>query len=188
MVLNSFTEIMANGVPIGVHGHFSPSRGVLVEAVAAAGRKIVDCERHLIALNIDLKDAIDRLPEAGQFVERATEKLLLHHAIDAWNDNDQAGVQRLRREEPAEVAGVVRDYHEAAQLICDGKTFKDMRDNLHNALVKLEVQDQHVARLETSNAYLERELKLQERPITNALKEVITLKQQMAKKKPAKRR
>jgi hypothetical protein len=31
-------------------------------------------------------------------------------------------------------------------------------------------------------------LKLQERHHTNALKEVITLKQQLAKKKPAKRR
>jgi hypothetical protein len=47
---------------------------------------------------------------------------------------------------------------------------------------------QEVARLETRNAYLEGELKLQERHHTNTLKEVITLKQQLAKKKPAKRR
>jgi hypothetical protein len=74
-------------------------------------------------------------------------------------------------------------FDPATQLICDRKTFKGMRDNLHNALVKLEVRDQDVARLETRNAYLKRELKLQERHITNTLKEVITLKQQLAKRR-----
>src|SRR5271163_1070665 len=63
-------------------------------------------------------------------------------------------------------------FDPATQLICDRETFKDMRDNLHNALVKLEVRDQDVARLETRNAYLEGELKRQERHNTNALKEV----------------
>ena len=66
--------------------------------------------------------------------------------------------------------------------------FEGMRDQLHNALMKLEVRQREVARLETRNAYLEGELKLQERHHTNTLKEVITLKQQLAKKKPAKRR
>ena len=66
--------------------------------------------------------------------------------------------------------------------------FEGMRDKLHNALMKLEVRQQEVARLETRNAYLEGELKLQERHNTNTLKEVITLKQQLAKKKPANRR
>jgi hypothetical protein len=61
-----------------------------------------------------------------------------------------------------------------------------MRDDLRSALLKLERRDQDVARLETRNAYLEGELKLQERHITNTLKEVITLRQQLAKKKPAK--
>ena len=45
-----------------------------------------------------------------------------------------------------------------------------------------------VARLEQRNAYLEGELKLQERYHTATLKEVVTLRQQPAKKKPAKRR
>ena len=79
-------------------------------------------------------------------------------------------------------------FDPATQLVCDRKTHKDIRNNLHNALVKLDVRERDVARLETRNAYLEGELKLQERHITNTLKEVITLKQQLAKKKPAKRR
>ena len=58
-----------------------------------------------------------------------------------------------------------------------------MRDNLHNALVKLDVREQDVARLETRNAYLESESKLQERHITNTLKEVIALRQQLAKRR-----
>jgi hypothetical protein len=39
--------------------------------------------------------------------------------------------------------------------------FTDMRDRLHNALLKLEERGQDVQRLEQRNAYLEGELKLQ---------------------------
>jgi hypothetical protein len=73
-------------------------------------------------------------------------------------------------------------FDPARQLNCDRKTNKGMRNNLHNALVKLNVREQDVARLETRNAYLESELKLQDRHITNTLKEVITLRQQLAKR------
>jgi hypothetical protein len=73
-------------------------------------------------------------------------------------------------------------FDPAKQLIWDRKTYKDMRDNLHNALVKLDVREQDVARLETRNAYLESESKLQERRITNTLKVVLTLRQQLAKR------
>jgi hypothetical protein len=52
----------------------------------------------------------------------------------------------------------------------------------------MERQADAVKRLEKRNAYLEGELKLQERHNTNTLKEVITLKQQLAKKKAAKRK
>ena len=82
----------------------------------------------------------------------------------------------------------IPDFDPATQLVCDREMFEGMRDQLHNALMKLEVRQREVARLETRNAYLEGELKLQERHYTNTLKEVITLKQQLAKKKPAKRR
>ena len=63
-----------------------------------------------------------------------------------------------------------------------------MPNGLHNASLKLEPQKKNVAGSEQRNAYLEGDLELQERHHTNALKEVITLKQQLAKKKPAKRR
>ena len=57
-----------------------------------------------------------------------------------------------------------------------------MRDELHNALLKLELREQDVAWLEQRNAYLEGELKLQGQHHTNALKEVVVLKQELAKR------
>ena len=62
-----------------------------------------------------------------------------------------------------------------------------MGDDLRNALLKLELREKDVARLEQSDAYLERELKLHERHHTNALKDNIVLKQQLAQTR-AKRR
>jgi len=59
--------------------------------------------------------------------------------------------------------------------------FQEMRDSLHDLLLKLERRDQEVARLTTRNAYLGSELKLQERHLTNALKDNVVLKQQLAK-------
>ena len=53
-------------------------------------------------------------PRRCQFVERAAEKPLLLHAIDARDDDDKAGMHRLHRIEPAEIAGVVGDQHEIA--------------------------------------------------------------------------
>jgi hypothetical protein len=79
-------------------------------------------------------------------------------------------------------------FDPATQLVCDRQAFEGMREKSHNALLEVERRRDDVARLETRNAYLERELKLQERHNTNTLKEVITLEQQLAKKKPAKRR
>ena len=74
-------------------------------------------------------------------------------------------------------------FDPATQLVCDRDMFEDMREKLRNALLKLELREQDVARLETRNVYLEDELKLQERHHTNTLKEVITLKQQLAKRR-----
>jgi hypothetical protein len=62
-----------------------------------------------------------------------------------------------------------------------------MGDDLRNALLKLELREKDVARLEQSDAYFEGELKLQERRHTNALKDDIVLKQQLAQTR-AKRR
>ena len=64
----------------------------------------------------------------------------------------------------------------------DLKIFVEMRDKLDSALLKLELRDQDVARREQRNAYLEGELKLQGQHHTNALKEVIVLKQELAKR------
>ena len=82
----------------------------------------------------------------------------------------------------------IPDFDPATQLVCDRRAFEGTRERLHNGLLEMERRRDDVARLETRNAYLEGELKLQERHLTNSLKEVVTLKQQLAEKKPAKRR
>jgi hypothetical protein len=58
----------------------------------------------------------------------------------------------------------------------------ERHDKLHSALLKLELRDQDVARREQRNAYLEGELKLQGQHDTNALKEVVMLKQELAQR------
>ena len=68
-----------------------------------------------------------------------------------------------------------------ASLIGPGG-YRDTLEKLHNAMMKLELRDEAIKRLETRNAYLESELKLQEQHLTNTLKEVITLRQQLATK------
>jgi hypothetical protein len=89
---------------------------------------------------------------------------------------------------PRATLASVPDFDPATQLICDRVTFVDMRDQLHNALLKLELREQDVQRLEQRNAYLEgEELKLQAQHHTNSLKDLITLRQQLAET-PAKRR
>ena len=82
----------------------------------------------------------------------------------------------------------IPDFDPAMDGIYERKMIAKMRDDLRNALLKLELRQEDVARLKQRNTYLECELKLQERHHTNAVKEVITLKQQLAKKKPAMRR
>jgi hypothetical protein len=84
--------------------------------------------------------------------------------------------------------GSIPGFDPATQIVCDRQAFEGTRNKLHNALLEVERRRDDVARLETRNAYLERELKLQERHNTNILKEVVELKQQLAKKKRAKRR
>jgi hypothetical protein len=97
----------------------------------------------------------------------------------------QAEIQRAYRERLA-AAGKVVKLVDAA--LFDPGAVGDMRERLRNAVLEVERRRDDVARLEARNAYLERELKLQEQHLTNTFKEVITLKQQLAKKKPAKRR
>jgi hypothetical protein len=73
------------------------------------GRPIVNREGHLIAIEIDLEHAVNRLTDGGELVERGAEKLLLHRATDGRYQNDEAGMQRLRRIELPEIARVVGD-------------------------------------------------------------------------------
>ena len=58
---------------------------------------MVERESHLVAVEVDLQHAVDRFPYDGELVERGAEKFLLHHAIDNGDQDDEAGVQRLRR-------------------------------------------------------------------------------------------
>jgi hypothetical protein len=81
----------------------------------------------------------------------------------------------------------VSDFDPAKDGIYERKMVEGMRGRLQGALLKLELREQDVARLEQRNAYLEGELKLQERHHTNALKDNIVLKQQLAQAR-AKRR
>jgi hypothetical protein len=75
---------------------------------------MVKRERHLLAVEVDLKNSVDRLADEGEIVERGAEKFLLHHAIDGRDQNDKAGVERLRGIELPEITGVVGDEHEIA--------------------------------------------------------------------------
>jgi hypothetical protein len=83
-----------------------------------------------------------------------------------------------------DIVPVHRGHHTVVKLVdvtdVDRALFIKIRDDLHNALLKLELREQDVARLETRNAYLEGELTLLERHYTNALKANIVLKQQAA--------
>jgi hypothetical protein len=93
----------------------------------------------------------------------------------------QVEVQRAYRVRLAAAGKVVRIV-DAATLglasIPDAE-FEALRKRLYDALLKLELRQQEVARLEQRNAYLEGELTLQGQHHTNALKEIVTLKQQL---------
>jgi len=81
----------------------------------------------------------------------------------------------------------ISDFDPAKDGIYEREMVEGMRNSLHNALSKLELREQDVARLELRNAYLEGELKLQEQHLTNALKDNIMLKQQLAQTRPKRR-
>ena len=93
----------------------------------------------------------------------------------------QVEVQRAHRARLAAAGKVVRIV-DAATLglasIPDAE-FEALCTRLRDALSKLELREQYVARLEQRNAYLEGELRLQGQHHTNALKEIVTLKQQL---------
>jgi hypothetical protein len=92
-----------------------------------------------------------------------------------------AEIQRAYRARLAAAGKVVKLIDPTA--ILDPAVYEEMRDRLHNALLKLELRQQDVTRLEARNAYLEAELKQVERHHTNALKDNIVLKKQLAEQR-----
>jgi hypothetical protein len=100
--------------------------------------------------------------------------------------NATGEVQRAHRDRLKAAGKVVRlvdadfDPAETAALIAE------FRDQLHNTLVKLELQAQDVARLEARNRFLELELVRLEREATQAAKDRIIARQQA--KAPRRRR
>jgi hypothetical protein len=85
------------------------------------------------------------------------------------------------------MAGKVARFDPAKQMIIDQDVFADMRDKFHNAMLKLELCEQDVARLSRRNTYLEAELKLRMQLHTNAVKENFMFKQILGQQKPTKR-
>jgi hypothetical protein len=54
---------------------------------------IVPREGHVLAVEIDLEHAVDRLAGCGQLIERGFEQALLQAAADIGKKNDEAGMQ-----------------------------------------------------------------------------------------------
>ena len=78
-------------------------------------------------------------------------------------------------------------FDPAKDGVFDRQMVASTRDQSHNALSKLELREKEMTRLRARNAYLESELKLQERHLANALKDNIVLKKKLALK-PARQR
>lgn len=68
-----------------------------------------------------------------------------------------------------------------ARAASDQDSIADMRERLRNTLMKLDLREQDVTRLQERNTYLERELKTLKQHLTKALKDNIVLKQQLAR-------
>jgi len=73
----------------------------------------------------------------------------------------------------------IPDFDPAKDGVFERAMIARMRGQLRSALSKLELREEDVARLRERNAYLEAELKNQERHHTNALKDNIALKQRL---------
>jgi hypothetical protein len=84
----------------------------------------------------------------------------------------------------------IPEFDPARDGVYDRAEIEGLRDRLHNAFLKLEIQEGDVARLEARNAYLEGELRLEHQHHTNAIKANVVLKKQLAEmvQKPVKRR
>lgn len=90
----------------------------------------------------------------------------------------QAEVQRAYRARLAAAGKVVAIVDR--DVLDDQTMFRDLREKLHAALLKLELREQYVAQLEQRNGQLEAELKRVERHNLNLLKDIIVLKKAAA--------
>jgi hypothetical protein len=98
----------------------------------------------------------------------------------------RAEIQRAYRERRKAAGKVLRVIDTWAEMT--PAEIAEMRERLGNALLKLEMREQDVARLETRNSFLEAELQRVDREYTNALKDKIVLQKQIAQDRPRKRR
>jgi chromosome segregation ATPase len=87
----------------------------------------------------------------------------------------RADIQRQYRERRKAAGKVIRVIDTWTTMT--PTEIAELRERLDSALLKLELCQQDVARLEARNAHLESELKRTEQHHTNALKEIVTLKQ-----------
>jgi chromosome segregation ATPase len=94
----------------------------------------------------------------------------------------QAEIQRAYRARLAAAGKVLKLVD--ADAIDDLAMLDRMRERLHDALSKLELHEQDNARLTARIHHLENEMKRLEQHHTNALKEIVVLKQQAAASVP----
>ncbi|WP_143147566.1 hypothetical protein [Rhizobium tibeticum] len=102
----------------------------------------------------------------------------------------QAEIQRAYRARLAASGKAVRVVHVGdvpefdpeTHFVAERAFFEELRQNYHNAIVKIEILEEDRLRLDKRNAYLESELKRLERIHTNALKEIISLKRSLERK------
>ena len=78
---------------------------------------------------------------------------------------------------------VYADFHPAKDGLFERDMVASMRDQLHAPLSKPALREDEAARLRERNAALEAELKTHGQHLTNALKDNVVLKQQLAQKR-----
>lgn|SRR5271165_2892781 len=76
--------------------------------------EIIASERGVVAVEIDLKDTVDRLADHGELVKRGLEKAPLQIPINGGNKNDEPGVRKLCSIEMPKAARVVGEENEVA--------------------------------------------------------------------------
>ena len=92
--------------------------------------KIVKLERYFLAVERDLKDAIDKIVRHRHGPECCPKQRGLHSATEVRHDDDKACVQRSRRVDFPEIGGVIRDQYEVAFGCIKRATFQSFQPAL----------------------------------------------------------